>query len=99
MPANPNTDTKYTAGTNISISSSNAISSSYTVASAASGTSYYLMGINATSGTKTTAYVNSSAYHNGGYVYALSDASLKNFENDIDVDFNQLKQIPKKYFR
>ena len=34
-----------------------------------------------------------------GYLYATSDERLKNFENDIPVDFNSLKSIPKKYFR
>jgi hypothetical protein len=43
-------------------------------------------------------------HYDNGYIYAAaffesSDERLKDFENDIDTDFNTIKAIPKKYFR
>ena len=37
-------------------------------------------------------------YSNGSNLYTTSDENLKNFINDIHVDLNELKNIPKKYF-
>lgn len=34
----------------------------------------------------------------GGSTTITSDERLKNFENNIEIDFNKLKKIPKKYF-
>ena len=44
-----------------------------------------------------TFYV-SSAYFQGGILYQGSDERLKDFKGDIEIDFETLKRIPKKYF-
>ena len=44
-----------------------------------------------------TFYV-SSAYFQGGVLYQGSDERLKDFKGDIEIDFETLKRIPKKYF-
>ena len=60
----------------------------------------FLLGISSnTSGTVTATGTNSSVKMNGGYLYALSDETLKNFEDDVQIDFEELKTLPKKYFR
>lgn len=68
-------------------------------------TKYYLAGT-----TKTTTNTGGLTFDTGiysgttaGYLYAksfyeTSDARCKNFIGDIDVDFDKLKLIPKKYF-
>ena len=35
---------------------------------------------------------------NGGNLYATSDERFKNFVGDIEIDFEKLAQIPKKYY-
>ena len=34
----------------------------------------------------------------GGLLYASSDETLKDFQDEIEVDFNKLKSIRKQYF-
>ena len=58
----------------------------------------YIIGKNSTStGWNGTFYV-STAYFQGGVLYQGSDERFKEFVGDIDVDFEALKSIPKKYF-
>lgn len=69
-----------------------------TAGSTNSTSKLYLIGAGSQAANAVT-YSNSSCYMQSGYLYATSDERLKNFENDIPVDFNMLKSIPKKYFR
>ena len=43
-------------------------------------------------------YINRSGYLYAKAYYETSDERLKNFYQDVIVDFNKLKEIPKKYF-
>ena len=39
-----------------------------------------------------------STWYESGLLYATSDERLKNFGKDVEVDFNKLEKLPKKYF-
>lgn len=69
-----------------------------TAGSTNSTSKLYLIGAGSQAANAVT-YSNSSCYMQSGYLYATSDERLKNFENDVTIDFNVLKSIPKKYFR
>lgn len=66
---------------------------------------YYLCGSTSSSNTtgtlvkRSSVYVNSSSavYASGGF-YESSDNKLKNFKENIEINFEKLKQLPKKYF-
>ena len=59
----------------------------------------YIVG--STSKTGTTTSLNTSTtdvYMQDGEVYAASDERLKDFGNNVEVDFNKLSEIPKVYY-
>ena len=63
----------------------------------------YLAGKTTSSSNTGVGYVNASVYMEKGAVYAndfavTSDERLKTFKDDISIDFNKIKEIPKKYF-
>lgn len=63
----------------------------------------YLAGKTTSSSNTGVGYVNASVYMEKGVVYAndftaTSDERLKTFKDDIFIDFNKIKEIPKKYF-
>ena len=63
----------------------------------------YLAGKTTSSSNTGVGYVNASVYMEKGDVYAndfavTSDERLKTFKDDISIDFNKIKEIPKKYF-
>ena len=64
-----------------------------------SGEKLYIVG--STSQTGTTTSLNTSTtdvYMQGGEVYAASDERLKDFGDNVEVDFNELSEIPKVYY-
>ena len=64
-----------------------------------SGEKLYIVG--STSQTGTTKSLNTSTtdvYMQGGEVYAASDERLKDFGDNVEVDFNKLSEIPKVYY-
>lgn len=67
-------------------------------ASTGSGT-YYLLGKSGTgAGAVTTVYFNTGVKMEGSNLYATSDARMKNFKGDVDIDLDKLASLPKKYF-
>ena len=63
----------------------------------AGSTKYYVLA--AATGTTLTA----AKYHTGvtmqnGFLYTASDERLKDFKGDVEIDFDKLESIPKKYF-
>ena len=75
----------------------------YVTASASS--KHYLLGMTATAGTMTTGNTHTGGngtagvYWQSSELYATSDERKKDFISDIKVDFDELKKVPKKYFR
>lgn len=63
----------------------------------------YLLGATLTASTGSTANTQSGVYMYQNNLYAAgfyetSDATLKDFGKDIEIDFDKIKSIPKKYF-
>ena len=71
-----------------------------TVSQSTGSSIYYLLGVaSKTANTVTKAYVSSTdIYMQGGEIYAASDETLKNFGENIEVDFDKLAEIPKVYY-
>ena len=71
-----------------------------TVTQSTGSSTYYLLGVtNKSASTVTQAYVSSTdIYMQGGEIYAASDETLKNFGENIEVDFDKLAEIPKVYY-
>ena len=71
-----------------------------TVTQSSGISTYYLLGVtNKTASAVTQAYVSSTdIYMQGGEIYAASDETLKNFGENIEVDFDKLAEIPKVYY-
>ena len=71
-----------------------------TVSQTAGTSTYYLLGVsNKSAATVTEAYVSSTdIYMQGGEIYAASDETLKNFGENIEVNFDKLAEIPKVYY-
>ena len=58
----------------------------------------YLVGTSSASSTSTDLNAYSGVWMDGNLLYATSDERLKDFTDNISVDFEALKSIPKKYF-
>ena len=71
-----------------------------TVSQSTGSSTYYLLGVTSkTATTVTKAYVSSTdVYMQGGEIYAASDETLKNFGENIEIDFDKLAEIPKVYY-
>ena len=71
------------------------------------GETYYLLGSTALTATTGTTVKNTNVYATGSgnntklyapAFYQSSDERLKDFGNDVEIDFDKLKEIPKKYY-
>ena len=60
--------------------------------------SYLVAKGSATAGWNGTFYVYEKVYMQSGNLYATSDERFKNFNGDINIDFDNLKNIRKQYF-
>lgn len=59
----------------------------------------YIVGSTSISGSTTSLNTSSTdVYISGGEVYAASDERLKDFGDNVEVDFNKLSEIPKVYY-
>jgi hypothetical protein len=58
----------------------------------------YLLAVTGTSSPVTATVYNSNVYMQSSNLYATSDARLKNFKGDVDIDLDKLASLPKKYF-
>jgi hypothetical protein len=67
------------------------------VLSITSGTRY-LVGVSATTASSYALNMYNGVWMNGNLLFATSDERLKDFAENISVDFEALKSIPKKYF-
>ena len=70
-----------------------------------SSTKFYPLGHTSSASTTATAYKSTSVYVSGGTkvcasggFYQTSDERKKDFLNDIEIDFEKLRNIPKSYF-
>ena len=70
-----------------------------------SSTKFYPLGHSSSASTTATAYKSTSVYVSGGTkvcasggFYQTSDERKKDFLNDIEIDFEKLRNIPKSYF-
>jgi hypothetical protein len=64
-------------------------------------TKHYLLGMAATGemNSASTHLSSTGVYWENSNLYATSDERLKDFTGDVEVDFDKLKSIPKKYFK
>ena len=59
----------------------------------------YIVGSTSKAGTTTSLNTSTTeVYMQNGEVYAASDERLKDFSNNVEVDFNKLSEIPKVYY-